>query len=64
MVIASGLYTILGFALMSENEETFMFDIIPHIYVGDFELNDFWRMVKIFYTTRLYPRSLSSIALL
>ena len=62
MVIVGGLYIIVYF--MSPYGEYFMFRITPHIYVGGLELNDFWCTSKIFDTTRLSPRSSSSIALL
>jgi hypothetical protein len=39
MAISSGLHTILYF--MPSLGEIFMFDVIPHIYVGGLELNDF-----------------------
>ena len=39
MVITSGLHTILYF--LSSQWEIFMFYIIPHIYVGCLELDDF-----------------------
>jgi hypothetical protein len=39
MVISSVLHTILYF--VPSQGELFMLDIIPHIYVGRLELNDF-----------------------
>jgi len=63
MVIVGGLSTILSFA--SQDGINIMYDITPHICVGGLELNDFWCTAsKIFDTTRLSPRSSSSIALL
>ena len=62
MVIVGGLCTILTY--VSENGRNFMYDIAPHIFVGGSELNDFWCTSKIFDTTRLSPRSSSSIELL
>ena len=40
MVISSGLYTILGFMLVSSDGAYFISDIIPHICVGGLELNN------------------------
>ena len=64
MVIANGMYTILYFAPVSMAGVSFMLDVIPHISVGGLELNDFRCTSKIFDTTRLSPRSSSSIVLL
>ena len=47
MVIASSLFTILGFVGPGHGGQV-MFDIIPHICVGDLELEGFWCMSKIF----------------
>jgi len=47
-----------------EDGGNFLYDLLPHIYVGGLELNDFRCTSKIFDTNRLSPRSSSSIALL